>query len=136
MLNLNINDKISAPIISKEQGTITDVIMENDSMKLLEEFYNITEKEDFQFFVNCNSGKLVRLALNDKNKLDIGLMSTGWNEYNYEIVEAAIVKVQFGGFLEDMVLSYIKGKNNNLDGLFLPVNIRYGMAMFNNYKGI
>lgn len=133
-MNYKIGDKISASVISKEEGKIIDLITEKNGKGLLSNFYNLTEKEDFQLFINCNNGRLVKLALNDKNLPDIGLLSTNWVEYNYEIVDASIMKVEFGGFLDDLVLAYIKGRNNNLDGLFMPVNVKYSQALFNNYK--
>lgn len=135
-MSYKIGDKISAPIISKEDGEIIDIISETNGKKLLANFYDLTEKEDFQLLNNCNSGRLVKLALNSKGELDVGLLSTGWNEYNYEIVDASIMKVKFGGFIDELVLAYIKGKNNNLDGLFIPVSIKYSHALFNKYKGL
>lgn len=134
-MSYKIGDKISAPIISKEDGEIIDIISETNGKELLAKFYDLTEKEDFQLLNNCNSGRLVKLALNSKGELDVGLLSTGWNEYNYEIVDASIMKVKFGGFIDELVLAYIKGKNNNLDGLFIPVSIKYSHALFNKYKG-
>lgn len=129
-----IGDKITAPIISKEDGEIIDIILEQDGKELLKKFYDLTENEDYQLLNNCNNGRLVKLALNKNGVPDIGLLSTRWNEYNYEITDACIMKVKFGGFIDELVLAYIKGKNNNLDGLFIPVSIKYSHALFNRYK--
>lgn len=131
----NVGDKISLNMLTPScDGEVISVLEYEDPQTLLKEYFNLTEKEDFQLLHNTNNGRIAKLAFNKKMILDVGLIVNDEKELNYSIEYASLLKVDIAGFFGDTILVYLKGKSNSLDNLFLPVNVRYGLAFFNSMK--